>query len=456
LKPNKDPALTNAYRPISLLYVLGKITERTIAELINFYLSTSQHPLYTHQYGFRTELSPEPALQGDHSKLLQLRNNLLYSIAVSFDIEAAFDSISYQAILIGCQKLDLPPFIINIIHSYLHSRSVTYQNLIHTPEKGCPQGSILGPLLWNIGYNPVLNVISKLAHVTCFADDTLVILSAPSIQDLQSQFTIFCSLYTSLLSILQVKINVAKTENLFTPGPLRYIEMPVFTFHSQSLTSTDCIKYLGIYLDNNFTFTLHFLYLQHKSQKVINALKPLFAKKYGYSNKARKIMLQGAVSSFWKYGSTIFSHSLLFSKNRRIIRQTHRQMLLLINRSYKTVSYLPLTIISNWPPLDYEIHSRSIIYSHTHSLPFSSHPFPPHAQITRPKDLKHFLTTHTYTLWQMEWDSCTQTGQWTKSLIPQVGTYTFSTSYYITQMLTGHGSFGSYLHSSAEDSFPNH
>lgn len=55
-------------------------------------------------------------------------------------------------------------------------------------EAGVPQGSVLGAILWNIGYNSILE---SSVHdedpddgctVICFADDTLILATAPIIQ----------------------------------------------------------------------------------------------------------------------------------------------------------------------------------------------------------------------------------------------------------------------------------
>ena len=203
LKPGKDPHYTNAYRPISLLSAIGKVIEKVIYDLIITHLDSSPRTLSPLHYGFRRKISTETALSRVIAKIQQLSLQGEFSTAISFDIEVAFDSILYQAIINGCRNFNLPHYLTNIIHSYLHSWTIIYKGMTHNPQKGCPQGSVLGPLLWNIGYNPVLEVLSTLSHTTCFADDTLSIISAP-IPILQEKFQAFCSIYTTLLTIIAV------------------------------------------------------------------------------------------------------------------------------------------------------------------------------------------------------------------------------------------------------------
>jgi len=103
-------------------------------------------------------------------------------------------------------------------------------------------------------------------------------------------------------------------------------------------------------------------------------------------------------------------------------------------------------VIANWPPMEYEIHARSMTYGRFNNIPISPHPLPQFPDsISNKIECKAHLTKHINQLWQKEWDDLSTKGQWTKVLIPKVGTHIFPTTYWTTQMLTGHGSFGQYL-----------
>ena len=61
-------------------------------------------------------------------------------------------------------------------------------NVNKTIKRGCPQGSVLGPLLWNIQYDEIINRIqSRYPNTVAYADDMLIIIGADTTQDIANQ-----------------------------------------------------------------------------------------------------------------------------------------------------------------------------------------------------------------------------------------------------------------------------
>jgi len=76
-------------------------------------------------------------------------------------------------------------------------------------------------------------------------------------------------------------------------------------------------------------------------------------------------MLEGTVGAYLTYACAGWAHCLTIKeKNSRVIDQIHRKMLLCYGRLYRTVSYLPGTVICNWAPEKLKIAKRAIIFSH--------------------------------------------------------------------------------------------
>lgn len=455
LKPNKNPHITTAYRPLSLLSCLGKILEYFISIRIKHHLQTHQN-LHPHQYGFREGKSTEDTLH----HLLQLvednQQENRYTLLVSLDIEAAFDSMTYQAIIQGALLLGLPMWLCTLLKSYLTNRIVHFETATRVPEKGTPQGAILGPLLWNIGYNHILHELNTITPTLCFADDTLLVITAATLQGLEKKYTEILSHLIPKLTEMDIRINETKTEPLLiypshrsqkdrdTTGGLIVLKTSPTSAATPLLPH---IKYLGIQIDEDMCFTPHIQYLYAKSIRMLQAIRPLMPNKGGYTQKARTLMYKGTIGAIWKYCSTIYSHTLVQSKHAQIVDRIHRQVLLRVTRSYRTVSYIPLTVIANWAPLRLQIHQRSILdqFIKTNHPITSWHPFTPPQEMVTYQELNQHLKEQILLQWQTHWDTCPH-GAWTKHLIPQVNTLGPPLTFWITQALSGHGTFGEYLH----------
>lgn len=98
-------------------------------------------------------------------------------LAVSLDIVNAFNTLPWIAIR---ETLNVPPYLRAVIGSYLRDRRIVYLGrhrlMWREVDRGVPQGSALGPLLWDLGYNTVLRAsLPEGATLVCYADDTLVV-----------------------------------------------------------------------------------------------------------------------------------------------------------------------------------------------------------------------------------------------------------------------------------------
>lgn len=75
----------------------------------------------------------------------------------------------------------IPEYLRRIIGSYLSDRRIAWEGQdgkkhIRRVERGVPQRSVLGPLLWSIAYDSVLRMPTPAGCETiCFADDTLIV-----------------------------------------------------------------------------------------------------------------------------------------------------------------------------------------------------------------------------------------------------------------------------------------
>lgn len=74
------------------------------------------------------------------------------------------------------------PGLIKLVGSYLNERKVVLKVgggvVEKVVSKGCPQGLILGPLLWNVLFNGLLELDMGEVEVVAYADDAVVVVDA--------------------------------------------------------------------------------------------------------------------------------------------------------------------------------------------------------------------------------------------------------------------------------------
>lgn len=176
-------------RPICLLSVTGKTFERVIVgRLMSWMAEYLPARLLDNQFGFRQGLSTHDALLRFRSIVETTVADGGIVIAVSIDVSNAFNSIPFSQIMAVLKRGRFPLYLVVTIRDYLVNRTVEYpvtgnRVVQRAVRAGVPQGSVFGPLLWNLAYNEVLETeLEPGCFILGYADDTLVVATANSVE----------------------------------------------------------------------------------------------------------------------------------------------------------------------------------------------------------------------------------------------------------------------------------
>ncbi|KAH8406431.1 hypothetical protein KR222_000970, partial [Zaprionus bogoriensis] len=96
------------------------------------------------------------------------------------DVKNAFNSAKWSGILRALENFRVPPYLIRMVRSYFSGRVLRYDTddglRTHDVTLGVPQGSVLGPLLWNAMYDAVLKLeLPENTQLIGFADDIALV-----------------------------------------------------------------------------------------------------------------------------------------------------------------------------------------------------------------------------------------------------------------------------------------
>lgn len=177
---DKDVMYPKSYRPVSLLPVLGKIIEKVMNNRLR---SQIEQRLSGKQYGFTPGRSTQDAI-GNLLAWSSLREER-YVITIFLDISGAFDNLRWSALQEDLEALGASAHTRAHISEYLRGRTATMiiggVSKTVRVTKGCPQGSILGPVLWNVTMEALLRVdYPQHVNVQAYADDVAVSVAGSS------------------------------------------------------------------------------------------------------------------------------------------------------------------------------------------------------------------------------------------------------------------------------------
>ncbi len=248
------------YRPISILPLISKALERIVHARISKHLYSNQL-LPNCQFGFRPQSSTQEALLSVTHQWHELLTTHKHVSAVFFDIKKAFDSVPHALINSSLQKAGISGSLLLWTQDYLSSRQQRVvldgtASELASVTSGVPQGSILGPLFFNIFMDSIAKVpLSTNAKLILYADDILLFKPTSTTEDANH-------LQDDVNSILDwmkshgLSPNLSKTRLL--PITRFHRTQPVnLTIEDHPIALCTSFRYLGVTLTSNLKWSTH-------------------------------------------------------------------------------------------------------------------------------------------------------------------------------------------------------
>lgn len=307
-KPGKPRNQAASYRPISLLPAISKLIERTIQSRLKEHTDI-HNILPNQQHGFRNEHST-------NLQLLRLTDDITYNFnlsrptgAVFLDIEKAFDRVWHSGLIYKLKKFNYPQKLINLIRSYLFNRkyAVTVESVTsteRTARAGVPQGSVLGPLLFNIYIADVPTApYTKLAQ---FADDTAIYISSHNKAQVTLRLQAHLDLLNNYFLLWRIKINPQKTMAVHFDMKRRRCKPKEVSLQGHTLPWNNNTKYLGVTLDAELLYHSHILTNIKKAKQLFGCLYPLLNRKSKLSLTNKLHILKVIIYPAVTYGAEVW------------------------------------------------------------------------------------------------------------------------------------------------------
>jgi hypothetical protein len=183
-------------------------------------------------------------------KIKHLKNTAF----ILFDLKKAFDLINHDIPLKKLSIYGIRGIALDWLKSYLANRKqkTKLSNNNFSSFKpitaGVPQGSILGSLLFILFINDVFQFCTSNIEIILYADDTAIIIHANNDNELQLITNDFIELYLRWCDSNCIIVNPIKS------CYLTFCSNLVIKVKDVVLSNPECVKYLGILIDNKLSW----------------------------------------------------------------------------------------------------------------------------------------------------------------------------------------------------------
>ena len=373
-KNKGSPANPTNYRPISLLSCISKMLEKIVFKNIYTHLSNN-NLLSDKQSGYRPKHSTQ-------LQLIYLTHNLYKELdsgreftAIYLDISKYFDKIWHDGLLEKCKSdFGLTGTFLTWLQSYLTNRThkVIIENSsssLQTINAGCPQGSVLGPLL-------ALMYLDGLSTMTTndtlfFADDTSLYASHSNIDFGTTQISLQNDLdniyrygqdwkiiYNGSKTIRQT-FSLKKTPNI-----------PQLIFDGQVIPVNQSHKHLGISLSNDLKFKTH---INDIIKKVNRALGPIYPIARYVPRTILDQMYSTYIRPYFDYCDIIYDGLITATDSLRLERLQNRVARLITGTMLRTPTN-KLRLELGWTTMENRRKIHKLILYHRIQAPNSQMP----------------------------------------------------------------------------------
>ncbi len=339
------------YRPVSLLSCVSKIMERVVFNgLYNFFKDNGI--LTPRNSGFKERDSTI-------NQLIHLCDNIYHGLddskdvcLVFLDVSKAFDKVYHPALLHKLESYGIEGDLLAWLASYLKGRrqKVVINGVSsdwNEINASVPQGSILGPLLFLVYVNDLVDDLISTPYL--FADDTSLFMTIDplNVDRTFNQVNRDLSLLSEWAWQWRVTFNASKTVYMIITNKTQDQNYPDLYLDGTKLTKVISHKHLGVTLTHNMKWGIHIDAAISKANIRLHGIRRI---RFLITREARILLYKALVLPVLEYGNILYDNCSMYLKQR--LESVQRQAALVCTCAFRNAGYTNLLTELGWPSLE--------------------------------------------------------------------------------------------------------
>ena len=307
-----------------MLSTLSKIFEKLLQPQILAFVETKLSPYLC---GYRKGYSAQHALLSMLEKWKVTLDKGGYGGGILMDLSKAFDTLDHDLLTAKLHAYGFSKNALRLIKSYLSDRwqRVKINNSYSTWSAlliGVPQGSVLGPLLFNLYINDLFYLIDT--DVCNFADDTTPYAVDMCLAKLMAKLELAAEKALNWFYYNGMKLNSSKCHLLISGN--KY-ECMICKIGTSQVIETHLVKLLGVKIESDLSFNTYLTTVCKRASQKLNALSRLCSI---IPLNQRRCLMQAFFASQFSYSPLVWMfHS---RKLNRKINNLHYRALRIVYR----------------------------------------------------------------------------------------------------------------------------
>ena len=257
---------------------------------------------------------------------------------VYFDFQKAFDTVPHRRLIELMKHYQIDDVVIKWVNDFLTNRKqqvIVEGNKSSTfdVKSGVPQGSVLGPLLFLIYINLMVEKVNDNDGMYLFADDLKLYSQTLSNEEI-NEMQLKIDRIDDWTKYSLLKFNAQKCKVMRLSSNKKDVGKPCYNIGDRKISLCDNIEDLGVKFDNHLSFETH---INEKVNKA-NQLAGMIRRSFVYLDKTMfRSLFTSIVRPHLEYGATLWNplHKRLIEIIENVQRRASKQVPGLSQLSYK-------------------------------------------------------------------------------------------------------------------------